>query len=237
VVGTTNSRNFPVVPGALRTRSTLFKTIDNGTTWSNDNYGLDYGINSSINTIIAHPNEPSTLYAGTGSGVFKSTNGGRSWTAINNGLNDTRVIALVMDPSTPATLYAATQSFDTGNFGVYKTTDGGATWNLRKNGMGSNATIVCLAIDPVSPSTLYAALQTSNANGRVFKTTDGADNWTQVGTGVPSVGFNSLTVDPHNNATLYATALVSPAGIFRSVDSGATWNPIGAATAGHSAGL
>ena len=247
VVGITNSRNFPVVPGALRTRSTLFKTIDNGTTWSNDNYGLDYGINSSINTIIAHPNEPSTLYAGTGSGVFKSTNGGRSWTAINNGLNDTRVIALVMDPSTPATLYAATQSFDTGNFGVYKTTDGGATWNLRKNGMGSNATIVCLAIDLVSPSTLYAALQTSNANGRVFRTTDGADNWTQVGTGVPSVGFNSLTVDPHNNATLYATALVSPAGIFRSVDSGATWNPVGAATAGpfgrfiaaspHTAGL
>jgi len=63
IVGLTNSRNFPVVPGALRTRSTLFKSIDGGVKWSNDNYGIDYGFNSAITSLIVHPTLPSTIYA------------------------------------------------------------------------------------------------------------------------------------------------------------------------------
>jgi hypothetical protein len=201
VVGNTDSRNFPVAPGALRTRSTLFKSIDGGAKWNNDNYGLNYGINSNITGLIVHPTQPSTIYAGTLSGVFKSTNGGRTWSPINNGLDSPRVTTLLMDPSTPSTLYAATQVFDQFNFGVYKSTDGGNTWNLRKNGMG-NGNIVSLAIDPVTPNTLYAGTTTgTQSGGQVFKTTDGADNWSPVGTNVPQTSFTSLAVDPHNHTT------------------------------------
>ncbi|HEX5966481.1 MAG TPA: SBBP repeat-containing protein, partial [Pyrinomonadaceae bacterium] len=231
VVGTTNSRNFPVVPGALRTRSTLFKSIDGGVKWSNDNYGLDFGINSAITDLIVHPTQPSTIYAGTLSGVYKSTNGGRTWSASNNGLNIPRVTRLLMDPSTPSTLYAAAQEFDSFNFGVYKSTDGGATWNLRKNGM-SNGEIVSLAIDPVTPNTLYAGTTTgTQSGGQVFKTTDGADNWAPVGI-VPASSFISMAVDSHNHTTIYGAAPVNEGAVFKTVDGGATWNPVGLSQTG-----
>ena len=235
VVGPTNSRNFPVVPGALRTRSTLFKSIDGGAKWSNDNYGLNFGISSAITNLVVHPTQPSTIYAGTLSGVFKSVNGGRSWSPMNNGLDIQRVTTLLIDPSTPSTLYAATQLFDSSDFGVYKSTDGGTTWNLRKNGMG-NGIIASLAIDPVTPNTLYAGTTGIIANtlsgGQVFKTTDGADNWTPIGTNVPEPSFTSLAVDPHNHTTIYGAASVNEGAVFKSVDSGATWNPVGVSQIG-----
>lgn len=226
VVGLTGARDFPVVSGALRTRSTLFKS-NNGATWSNDNYGLNYGVNSSITSLIVHPTQPSTIYAGTGSGVFKSTNGGSSWTAMNNGLTDTRVITLLMDSTNPSIFYALTQGFfSTGNRGVYKSSDGGATWNRRMNGIGPADEVFGLAIDPVTPNTLYAGSGTgSNSGGKVFKTTDGADNWVQGGA-VPPPSFSSIAVDPLNHTTVYGASFLSSASIFRSVDSGATWNPV-----------
>lgn len=229
VVGLTTSRTYPITPGALQTRSTLFKSVDNGLTWSNDNYGLDYGINSSITSLIVHPTQPSTIYAGTMSGVFKSTNGGRTWTAINNGLTDKKVITLLMDPSNPSIFYAATQGTSAPEMGIYKTVDGGATWNLRKNGLGSFDRPLSLAIDPVAPNTLYVATTNtaSFTDGKVFKTTNGADNWLLTGA-VPESSFWSIAVDPFNHTTVYGIASVGTGPIFKSVDSGATWNPVGA---------
>ena len=232
VVGPTNSPNFPLVAGALRTRSTLFKSTDGGEKWSNDNYGLNLGFNSGITSLIVHPTNTSTIYAGTLGGVFKSTNGGRTWSAINNGLTIPRVTTLLMDPQTPSTLYAAAQVFDSFNFGVFKSTDGGNTWNLRKNGMG-NGNIVSLAIDPVTPNILYAGTTTgTQSGGQVFKTTDGADNWAPVGNNVPAPSFTSLAVDPHNHTTIYGAASVNEGAVFKSVDSGATWNPVGVSQTG-----
>ena len=72
-----------------------------------------------MNALAIDPSAPATLYAGTDSGVFKSTNAGGNWTAINTGLTNTCVLALVIDPSAPATLYAGTLG------GVFKSTDGG----------------------------------------------------------------------------------------------------------------
>lgn len=231
VAGQTNSRNFPVVAGALRTRSTLFKSANSGATWSNDNYGLNYGVNSGITSLIVHPTQTSTIYAGTLSGVFKSTNGGRSWSPLNNGLDNRTVVSILMDPLTPSTLYAASQVFESQPFAVYKSTDGGNTWNLRKNGMG-DGTILSFVIDPVSPSTLYVAL-TTVGGAQLFKTIDGGDNWIQTGNGsVPPASFASMAVDPHNHSTVYGAAQASNGALFRSLDGGVTWSPIGLSQTG-----
>ena len=97
------------------------------------------------------PTVSATLYAGTeGGGVFKSTNGGQSWTAVNSGLTDTYVYALAIDPSTPVTLYAGTGF----GGGVFKSTDAGSTWTAFNAGLG-NLTVHALAIDPTT-SRLYA---------------------------------------------------------------------------------
>ena len=76
-----------------------------------------------INVLAIDPATPTTLYAGTASGVFKSTDGGGSWRAVNAGLTALHVRALALDPATPTTLYAGTYGG-----GVCKSTDGGGSW-------------------------------------------------------------------------------------------------------------
>src|SRR5207249_10170841 len=80
-----------------------------------------------IGALAIDPVTPATLYAGTDSnGVFKSTNGGASWSAVNTGLTVKTVSILAVDPQTPATLYAATQS---GRCGVVvEGASGGGGW-------------------------------------------------------------------------------------------------------------
>src|SRR6266850_1263095 len=76
------------------------------------------------------PLKPRILYAGAwGAGVYKSTDGGQRWGPASQGLTDRRVMALIIDPQTPTTLYAATgdpTTWDGG--GVFKSIDGGDTW-------------------------------------------------------------------------------------------------------------
>lgn len=107
-----------------------------------------------VNTLAIDPATPTTLYAGTqGSGVFKTTDGGASWSAINNGLTNLLVFALAIDPATPTTLYAGT--FAVGGGGVFKSTDGGASWSLLNTGVFGRDRRA-LAIDPGTPTTIYA---------------------------------------------------------------------------------
>src|SRR5437867_4925246 len=103
------------------------------------------------------PATPSSVYAGTNrGGVFKSTNGGTSWTAVNTGLPfNTIAQALAIDPVNTATLYVGTTA------GVFKSTNGGASWTVSL----TSGDVRALVIDPMTPSILYAGL----FSGSVFK--------------------------------------------------------------------
>ena len=81
--------------------------------------------------------------------MFKSTNGGGNWSAVNTGLTIAYVRALAIDPVTPATLYAGTDG------GVFKSTNGGGNWDAVNTGL-TNTYVHALAIDPATPATLYA---------------------------------------------------------------------------------
>ena len=83
--------------------------------------------------------------------MFKSTNGGANWNAVNTGLTNTYVRALAIDPVTPSTLYAGTYGG-----GVFKSTNGGADWSAVNTGLTGQLLIYALAIDPATPATLYA---------------------------------------------------------------------------------
>jgi Calx-beta domain-containing protein/carboxypeptidase family protein/beta-propeller repeat-containing protein len=226
VTGFTSSAEFPLVAGALRTKSALFKSVDSAAHWSNENYGLRA---SNINTIVVHPTQPSIIYAGAANGVFKSTNSGKNWTAVNNGLTTLPIVAMVIDPSNPSTLYVATNDLGSNTNGVYKTTDGGNNWNLRRTGI-VNTQVLTLAIDRVVPSTLYVGTY----GGPIYKTVNGADSWAP--TGDVSISFaNSIAIDPQNHTTLYAAEMFSNGGFWKSVDSGATWQRIGFSQTGADA--
>lgn len=214
ITGFSRSGDFPLTAGALRTRSPIYKSIEEAANWSNDNYGLGDTV---VMGIVVNPIQPWILYAGTGKGVFKSTDGGRNWSAVNNGLNARRLSAIVIDPLTPSTLYVATNEFNNANNGIYKTTDGGNSWNLRKTGLPGNG-LLSLAIDPVTPTTLYAGL----LGTQIYKTDDGADNWAPTAS-PSSLEPIALAVDPLNHTKVYVADFSINGGILRSINSGTTW--------------
>jgi hypothetical protein len=82
--------------------------------------------------VLALAIDSATVYAGLDGGVFKSTNGGAAWSAVNAGLTSSYVNALAIDPTAPATVYAG---YD--YYGVFKSTNGGAAWS-RKNKLPSD---------------------------------------------------------------------------------------------------
>jgi photosystem II stability/assembly factor-like uncharacterized protein len=216
VAGFALSPEFPIVAGSLSTKSGFYKSVDGAAKWRNDNYGLT----TPVTAIVVHPTQTSTLYAGTGLGVFKSTNGGKNWTAINNGLNSRFVNTIVIDPLNPSTLYAGTNSgFGMPENGVYKSVDGGNTWTRRSTGL-NNSDVFHLSINPATPAILYVP-----AGGKVFKTTDGADNWAPSGAGGPT-SQSFVEVDPKTPATVFSCGFTVGGGIWRSTDSGATWQQV-----------
>jgi hypothetical protein len=101
-----------------------------------------------ISALAIDPSNSSTLYASTGRGVSKSTDGGQNWTP--TGLTDPYVSALALDPTDSSTLYAGSY-----RNGAYKSTDSGGHWTAMNLGL-TNLYISALALDPTDSSTLYA---------------------------------------------------------------------------------
>lgn len=219
VTGSTFSTDFPILAGALRTRSPLFRSTDGAANWNNDTSGFK---DSSIADLAINPVQPSILYAATFTGVFKSINSGRTWSPSNNGLQSLFVNRVVVDPATPSRIYAVTSGPNSATAGIYRSLDSGNTWTRASNGI-SNTTLLGLAVDPVNPATLYV----SALGPGMHKSTNGGDSWTLVGN--PAVrNSNFIVVDPFNNSTIYATDFNNEVGgIFRSTDAAATWERIG----------
>lgn len=162
-----------------------------------------------VRSLVQDPTDPAILYAATsGGGVFKSTDHGGSWAAINNGIVDPDMNNVAVDPLNPSTLYAS------GIADIFKSTDGGASWSA--TGVGPTGGVVVVA--PSSPATLYTG------GMGVSKSTDGAVSWIPASNGLPdSVFISALTVDPSNASTLYAGTFNT--GIFRTTDGGENWVP------------
>ena len=152
-----------------------------------------------------------TIYiASNGGGVLKSTNGGASFVAKNNGLDGIAISALAMGPHDPNLVYAGTDA------GIYKTTDGGAHWSAT-NG---DPSALSMAIDPTNPNIVYAG-----GNGFFVKTIDGGDTWDLAMEGMAAPTVFYITVDPNNPSVLYAGT--TGEGGFKSADGAATWTPLG----------
>lgn len=190
-----------------------------------------------VNVLAIDPQTPTTLYAGTGGGVFKSTDSGAHWSAVNSGLRDRSVAVLVIDAETPTTLYAASVFSE-----VFISMNGGGHWTvLANNGFydfdrstkSSPPTpdVASLAVDPQNPKTLYAGRRLFG----VYKSTDGGSYWTAVNNGLIDQhgslpGVRSLAIDPQTPTTLYigtGQQNGEPSrGIFRSTDGGGQWGAV-----------
>ena len=144
-------------------------------------HGAD-GRHFDVYALAIDPTTPTTLYAGTATGgVFKSTDGGATWSAVNTGLPcDLSRAASPPSPSIPRPRAPSTRGR---SGGVFKSTDGGATWSAVNTGCRSPR-VSALAIDPTTPTTLYAGTD----GGGVFKSTDGGASWSAANTGLTVAG-------------------------------------------------
>ena len=168
--------------------------------------------------IAVDPVDPSVVYTDTHPGhIYRSQDSGGTWSSINAGLqrND-EVTQIVVDPTTNATVYAATR------VGIYKSADSGAEW--KESGLrGWN--VLALVTDPINPTTLYAG--TSNHNGMtVFKSEDGGEHWVPSSNGLGRAFIHVLAIDPKSPTTVYAGDWV--AGLFKSTNAGGDWSAVGA---------
>jgi photosystem II stability/assembly factor-like uncharacterized protein len=173
-----------------------------------------------------------------GDGMYKSTDGGKTWAHI--GLADSQQIGRVLvHPADANRVYVAALGHPYGpnaERGVFRSRDGGATWQ-KILGRDDSTGAVELAFEPGNPNVIYAALwQTrrtpwsvyppSNGPGSgLFKTTDGGDHWTELrGNGLPAnPGRIGIAVAPSNPRRVYAMIDAEEGGMYRSDDSGASW--------------
>jgi photosystem II stability/assembly factor-like uncharacterized protein len=228
----------------------VWKTENAGTSWTPV---FDHEGSYSIGCVTIDPNNPFTVWVGTGEnnnqralgygdGVYKSLDGGRSWTRM--GLENSQHIAkIIVDPKDSNTVYVAAIGpvwSGGGDRGVYKTTDGGKTWKAVLT-ISENTGVTDLVMDPRDPNVLIAAafqrrrhVWTYIGGGpesAVYKTTDGGASWRKVMTGLPSgdLGRIGLAISPKDPDVVYAMVETADdsGGVFRSTDRGETWQKRG----------
>ena len=183
-------------------------------------------VGGEINFHTVIPQNNNTLYAASSfSGVFKSTNGGTSWTQLHLDLVQGYVSALAVDSQQPARLYAAT------SLGIFKSSDGGESWKLALPGLPENG-FSAVTIDPRNPSIVYAGeiCNFGPCDPRVFRSANGGETWIPGVALVPhqpcswSIGY--VVVDPQDPSTVYATTSDCNAfggSLWKSRDGGMTW--------------
>ena len=175
-----------------------------------------------INCIAFHPTNNNTFWIGAAAGgIWKTTDGGASWTVLNNGTAVLGVsdILIPSDYSSSNTIYIATgdkDAWDNYSVGVLKSTDGGSTWNSTALSypVANGKMVNKLIIDPNNNQIILAATKDG-----IYKTIDGGTNWN---TQLSSERFVDLEYKPGNFSTLIAGTRYGGE-IWRSTNGGANW--------------
>src|SRR5438094_881710 len=233
----------------------------NGGVWRTDDYGrtwtpiFDGQPTGSIGAIAVAPSNPDVIYVGsgeclqrpdlsTGDGVYKSTDGGKTWRHL--GLRDAQQIPqIAVDPRDPDRLFVAVLGHPYGpneERGVFRSVDGGATFQkvLYRDPDTGAADVL---LDPSDPGTVFAALWESREgpweNGHfegpgsgLYKSTDGGSTWRRLAQGLPDfehggLGRIGIGIAPSSPRRLFVTvAAKTGGGLFRSDDAGENWSRV-----------
>jgi photosystem II stability/assembly factor-like uncharacterized protein len=257
----------------------IWKTENEGTTWTPI---FEKEPTAAFGDIALAPSDPRTIWAGTGEqnifrssqagcGVYKSTDGGKTWAHM--GLADTNTIArIVVHPTNPDVVYVAAPGHEwTPNpqRGVFKTTDGGKTW-AKILFVSDQTGATDLVMDPKDSETLYAATWQRTrkkwndprnfpdyTGSGIYKTTDGGKTWNAINTGLPEAKFRgrigldicltkpnvlytlvdnyevSRQPTPEELADSYgipSSGFIKGATVYRSDDAGASWKQVSGLT-------
>jgi photosystem II stability/assembly factor-like uncharacterized protein len=224
----------------------VWKTKNAGTTWQ---AAFESEGSYSIGCVTIDPNDPDTIWVGTGEnvsgrhvgygdGVYKSLDAGESWTRM--GLEQSEHIGMIrIDPRDSRIVYVAAQGplwSGGGERGLFKTVDGGETWEKILGG-GEYTGVSEVHLDPRDPDVLYAvtwqrfrnvaSLMDGGPETGIHKSTDGGYTWKELTAGLPeeNMGKAGLAISPIKPDVLYATIELKQrtGGVWRSEDGGETW--------------
>ncbi len=225
----------------------LYKTTDAGENWFpvSDGY-FETGV---IGAIGVAPSNGNIVYVGTGEtplrgnitqgdGLYKSTDGGKTWARA--GLEKTQVIGrILVHPKNPDTVWAAALGPVWGpspERGIFKSTDGGKSWR-KTLFVSDRAGALDVDFDPNNPNFMVATtweawrtpfmLNSGGPGSKIFTSKDGGESWTDI-TGNPGLpkgvlGKIGITISPANPKRLYSIIEAQEGGIYKSDDAGATW--------------
>ncbi|MGD8441757.1 MAG: glycosyl hydrolase, partial [Holophagae bacterium] len=233
----------------------IFVTAASGGVWRTTNAGatwepvFDDEGSYSIGCVTIDPNDPNVVWVGTGEnnsqrsvsfgdGVYKSIDGGTTWTNVGLGSSE-HIGNIVVDPRDSNVVWVAAQGplwRSGGDRGLYRTTDGGATW-ARMLHPSDDTGIAEVRLHPDDPDTIFATayqrrrhtwtLINGGPESGLYKSTDGGATWREVTAGLPDVdtGRMGLCISPVDTDVIYGVldAARDEGGFFRSTDRGESW--------------
>ena len=214
----------------------IYKSLDGGRTWQN----MGLKATHHIGRVVIHPRNPDVVYVAAQGhlwgpnperGVYKTTDGGKTWTQVLKINDDTGVSDLAMDPESPDILYAAAYERRRTPFGfngggpdsaIYKTVDGGATWKKLVKGLpyenGGDTGRIGLDIYRKDPNIVYAIVQ--HEKGGTYRSEDKGETWKKMGDTNPRPSYYSqIRIDPNNDLRIWELG----AQMFFSEDGGKTF--------------
>ncbi|HEY3933385.1 MAG TPA: hypothetical protein VGL65_02075 [Gemmatimonadales bacterium] len=217
----------------------VYRSDDGGRTWHR--MGLEKS--EHIGRIVIDPRNSDVVYVaaqgplwsdGGDRGLYKTTDGGRTWNAVLTVSERTGVTDVALDPRNPDIILAATYQrrrhvwtlIDGGpESGLQRSVDGGKTWRKITSGIpGGDLGRIGLAVSPVDPDVIYATIEADSSSGGIFRSTDDGLSWEKRSsyTAQPMY-YASLVADPFNVQRLYSMDVATQV----SDDGGATWRGLG----------
>jgi photosystem II stability/assembly factor-like uncharacterized protein len=225
----------------------VYRSVDGGKTWSH----LGLKDTRQIGAVIVDPNNPDIVLVAalghafgpnTERGVFRTTDGGKSWTKVLYKDENTGAIDVSFDPHNARIVYAALWqarrqpwNFSSGgpSSGLYRSTDGGVSWKqLTGNGLPTGTLgRIHVSVSPADSKRIYAMIEAEQ--GGLYRSDDGGDHWQRVNDdgrlSQRAWYFSTVLADPKNADTVYA----ENTGLFRSSDGGKTFELLPARHGDH----
>ena len=217
----------------------VYKSIDGGKSWKN--VGLEKS--EHISKIVVDPRDSNVVYVaaqgplwapGGDRGLYKTTDGGKSWKSVLTISENTGVTDVVLDPSNPDILYASAYQrrrhvftlIDGGpESAIHKSTDGGKSWTKLKEGLPKeDMGRIGLALAPHNPRTVYATIESTRKAGGFFVSKDGGSSWKKANDySAPGAQYyGEIFVDPNDDDRIYSADVW----VRVSDDAGKTWRKL-----------